>query len=141
MRQVGEIAYYGELKEAALRRIEANPWRFARVTAQRVWLNFFPTTDMIGFVPGPWRVEFALFNLFGVLKALAMAMLLVNGPRRAFWLAYCLLPSAPYFITHINLRYEYLTFFSWTCLVAIMAERSAAPLMNRVGGLRGRELG
>jgi hypothetical protein len=125
MRDMGEVAYYAELKELAVRRIESDPLRFARVTARRIWLNFFPTQEMIGFIPGPRNAEYVLFDVFGAMKILALAIILWAGRRRLFWVAYCLLPSAPYFITHINLRYEYLTFFSWTCLIAISTEHCA----------------
>jgi len=131
----GEIAYYAWLKKRAEAYIETHPVRFAKLTARRIWFSFFPTRPMIGHMGHMQfnKIAYPLILLFGALKVAALLYLLIamSGSRRWFWLIYCMVPTLPYFITHIDIRYEYNTFFPWACLIAVAFERCVAALKAR----------
>jgi hypothetical protein len=117
--EVGEFAYMAELRETALQWLGTHPLDFLRLSANRVWLAFFPDRDTIEWRPvlGQSGTYWA-FTLFGLLKVFAVVAATLLSRHRLNWLGVCVLPLAPYFVTHIETRYLYPVFFPSACLIA-----------------------
>jgi len=140
---VGEVRYMDEMTKLGMGWIAAHPMEAASLVARRVWYSFVPPVAAIAWMPvlainGRWLV----FAAFGLLKLAALARILVVGPMRLVWLSFCLLPLAPYFISHMDLRFEFIVFFPTVCMIAtaIAGERvrkkgsePAAPRLHADG--------
>jgi len=83
-------------------------------------------------IDGRWLV----FAVFGLLKLGALVRVMIAGPMRLVWLSFCVLPLAPYFISHLDLRFEFIVFFPTVCMIAtaiagernrVKAAETAAP--------------
>lgn len=133
---VGEVAYMDAVGGRARAWIAANPARFAWLTLRRFAFSFLPPPAMVGWTPllGA-RLSWALWTAFGLLKVAALLAAAWFGARPMLVLLYGVLPMAPYFVTHINIRYELTTYFAWLVIIALAAQqamsrrgwRAAAP--------------
>jgi len=100
---MGELAYMGEKTAVAKAAIEANPWRFARVTAKRAAIFW----TGIGGGPVSWIVtgEIAGASLFGLLGV--AAVLRRRGEALVLAIPFLVFPL-PYYVTHPDLRFRLL---------------------------------
>ena len=124
LRRVGEVAYMREMIAVATSWIETHPVQFLRLTARRVILSVLPAPDMFDWVPliGA-RVAWICFAVFGLLKLASLAEATLRRDHLLASVLYCVLPSTSYFITHINLRYEFLTYFTWLAFIMLLFDR------------------
>jgi hypothetical protein len=134
---VGEARYMDEMTRLGMGWIAAHPMEAASLAARRVWFSFVPPEAMIAWMPvlqidGRWLV----FAVFGLLKLGALVRVMIAGPMRLVWLSFCVLPLAPYFISHLDLRFEFIVFFPTVCMIAtaiagernrVKAAETAAP--------------
>jgi hypothetical protein len=125
LRTVGELAYMSEKNALARTWISANPRDFAGLTANRVRMYWFPhfatwNSDVPGGFPG--RVARSLLAWIVSLAALLGVGLLFwhRHPNRWVLLVALLAPGLVYYVTHVNARYRYHTFWT-TALVASYA--------------------
>ena len=115
MARIGELAYMAELGAKVHVWIAAEPARFAWLILTRMRLCFVPTRPMVGWYP--WigtRLPWAATDAFGAATLLALAIVSALQWRRPAGLLlpavfFAVLPLAPYFLTHVNLRYLYVT--------------------------------
>ena len=122
LQAVGEVAYMSEMTSAALSWIEVDPAGFARLTAKRMWLSLVPSGSMVGWFPLLGSTGGVLIlALFGVLKLLACAASVALRCRPVQALSFTVLPVAPYWVTHLYLRYDLLPYFTSIVLVAMLA--------------------
>ena len=120
---IGEVRYMARMSKLAKHWILADPARFVRLTLTRIWISFLPEPDMkIWFPIIGSTIGLALLILFGVLKLLAIAGSLVLRIRPVEMILFSVLPLAPYFITHVYLRYEIPSVFPSMALMVIVAD-------------------
>ncbi len=121
---MGEVAYMRAMSDRAHGWIAANPSSFARLTLRRLVLSFLPSPAMVGWTPvlGA-RLSWMLWTAFGVLKIAALLLTAWFGIRPALALLFSVLPMASYFVTHINIRYELTTYFTWLVVMALAAQQ------------------
>jgi hypothetical protein len=110
-KEIGELAYYKEKQQLALRWIGEHPLQFLGLTVLRFRWYWFPISSMW---PSwtPLRVATALsYWPFGLGCLLGVASL-VRGrhPYRWFVVAAVFGPSLAYMATHVDPRYRYPTF-------------------------------
>lgn len=122
--RIGEVPYMQEMRRQAVAWIAADPLRFVRLTLARIRLSFLPVREMVGWQPAlgeelPW----VLLVAFGVVRIAALAAAFVLRVRPVLGVLYTVLPLAPYFVTHVNLRYLLPTFFPSVVLIAFVADR------------------
>ncbi len=115
MARVGELAYMTEVGVQARHWIAADPVHFARLTLRRLWLCFVPTEHMTGWYPVVGTTySLAALDALGLLAGLSLLSVAMLGWRRPNELLtpavlFVALPLAPYGLTHVNLRYLYVT--------------------------------
>ena len=140
MARTGEIAFMDARKTEVLAIIKSDPARFVSLTVKRIWLCFFPVPEMVGWHPGfgsflPWL----LLTLFGAAKLTSLALVLATSRRAFACLLFSAAPLLPYAITHVNLRYEFNTYFTSVLVIAFAAEtirgrRVARPTRDKMFG-------
>ncbi len=123
LKEVGEVAYMSEMTSIAWGWIEADPARFARLTARRAWLSMMPSGSMVGWFPllGSGGAVLILGAL-GVLKLSACAASVALRRRPVQAIVFTVLPVTPYWVTHLYLRYDLLPHFTGIVLVALAAD-------------------
>ena len=120
---IGEVRYMARMTKLAKHWILADPARFVRLTLTRIRISFLPEQDMkIWFPVIGSAIGLALLWLFGILKLFAIAGSLILRIRPIEMLLFTLLPLAPYFITHVYLRYEIPSIFPSMVLMVIVAD-------------------
>jgi hypothetical protein len=111
MAEIGEMRYMDEMKTVGLAWIAQNKVRFVILTLLRIKDCF---TLSPGWVPLVGEaVPAALVIVFCLAKLAAMVGAVVFRRRLAELVFYCLLPMAPYFITHVNGRYPFVVLFTF----------------------------
>jgi hypothetical protein len=107
MRRMGELAYMKDKQRQALDWIADHPRQFVWLTARRAFLFWF-TTDESWYQPIPrWRLRVRIYGLMGVLALLEMGRLLWRRqPTGRLLLCATLGVSAPYLLTHVEMRYR-----------------------------------
>ena len=134
----GEVAFLRQVGQEAKDWIALHPQAFAALSLKRAWLVLFPSGRDVWFPAVGASAVVAAFAAFGLLKLVAiLAALLWAGSMRLVWLAAVGLPVLPYVITHVNLRYTYVTFFASACLIA-WAGQEAVSRLGRSGAARGK---
>jgi hypothetical protein len=129
VQRLGEVGYMQKMTGLALGWIRADPWRFVVLTLMRIKLTFLPSLVMVGWYPAlSATAAFGLFTLFGITKLAALASTLWFARRGVQVLLLpalllTVLPLAPYFITHVNLRYLFPVYFSTIILIGLTASR------------------
>ena len=122
--QLGELGYMQAMRARALGWIAAHPWRFLVVTLRRILLTWLPTPEMV-----PWHplvgatLAWGAVLTFGVLRLGALGAAVALRERPLAGLTYAVLPLAPYFVTHVNIRYLYLVYFTSVVLIAVVLDR------------------
>ncbi len=138
---IGEVAYMRRMSDLATGWIKDHPGEFIGLSVTRGLLTFVPSERMIA---GWWPLigagfAWLYFTAFGLAKALGLLWVLFHGPRRMVWLAYTMLPLAPYLLTHVNTRYLFVVFFPSVCLIAYVADHAWNTVAARCRpGLLGR---
>jgi hypothetical protein len=107
LRQMGELAYMKDKQRQAASWIADHPRRFVWLTARRAFLFWF-TTDERWYQPIPrWKLSIRIYGLMGVLALLEMGRLLLRRhPSGRLLLCAALGVSAPYLVTHVEMRYR-----------------------------------
>jgi hypothetical protein len=128
LQSMGELAYMRDKQHVALRWIADHPAEALRLTMLRFRLYWFPTTDL--WYPGgaPSRglkatiigsagLKATIIGLISAAALLHLAYLAVARHDRAWLLTAAVVgPSLIYMVTHVSLRYRYLTFGLCTLL-------------------------
>jgi hypothetical protein len=129
--RIGEAAYMREMSRRAAGWIAADPARFLTLTLQRMRLTFFPDRQLVGWQPlfGA-EIPWLLIMMFGALRIAAIAAALLCRVKPGMALLYTITPLAPYFITHVNMRYIFPTYFVSIVLIAFVADRLFASRLN-----------
>ncbi len=133
VREMGELAYIAELRARAVAVILEDPARFVALTLRRAWhlLAFLPRPPW-SWSPGvPMPVLEASAALFGLLKVAALATLLVLGRWRFEALAFFVAPLVPFMLTHVYLRYTFLSYFASVMVIGLAAEAVAGHVRAR----------
>lgn len=133
VREMGELAYIAELRARAVELILADPARFAVITLRRAWhvLAFMPRPPW-SWSPGfPLPVLEASVVVFGLLKVGALATLLVLGRHRFEALAFFVAPLVPFMLTHVYLRYTFLSYFASVMVIGLATEAIVARFRAR----------
>ena len=127
----------------ALGWIEADPERFAQLTAIRAELSFFPSAAMVGWFPVLGvAVVVLLLTIFGALKLAACAGSLALRCQPGPVLVFGVLPLVPYWLTHLYLRYVLLTYFTSVVLITLVIDRAVIPIpAQRDHGSRAKRYG
>jgi hypothetical protein len=115
MARIGELAYMAEMGAKARGWIAGDPARFARLVIERMRLSFLPSRAMIDWYP--WigvRLPRLYADAFGLAVLVSLSAVLALRWRRPAELLlpavfFTVLPLAPYFLTHVNIRYLYVT--------------------------------
>ncbi|MBP0496105.1 hypothetical protein [Roseomonas indoligenes] len=124
--EVGEAAYMREMRDLAMSWIREHPGRFVELSATRAKLLLFPREDMIDWRPVvPIIVAWIWFTAYGAAKLLGTLLVVWRGPHRVLWLAYTVLPLAPYILTHVTTRYGFVVFFPTACLIGVAVDNLA----------------
>ncbi|MFC0386299.1 hypothetical protein [Muricoccus vinaceus] len=132
--RAGEIEFMGLMRERALAWISEHPLSFAGLSLARAVLVFFPTQGMIPWVPVlGTALAWYYYAAFGAAKLLSLLVVAAKDRNRLVWLAFTLLPLAPYTLTHVNVRYLFVVFFPSACLIAFVADQAWVRL---AGALR-----
>lgn len=131
--EVGEVAYMTELKAQVIEWIRAHPADFVRLTVTRIRLLIAPDGSIVGWDPLFGAAGVAGLTLaFAIVRLLAAALVLAFGQHRLLWLAHCVLPLAPYAVTHVSMRYEYSVLFTSICLICTAVHLGQERLVRRV---------
>ncbi len=134
VQKIGEVRYMARMTKLAEHWIRADPARFIRLTLTRIRLSFLPAPIMIPWFPIiGWLGGAALLFLFAALKLLAMASSLALRVRPIEMVLFCVLPLAPYFITHVYLRYQIPSIFPSMALMVIVADGAWRRLRGGAG--------
>ncbi len=132
VQDVGEVAYMASMTRLALGWIEADPERFAQLTAIRAELSFFPSAAMVGWFPVLGvAVVVLLLTIFGALKLAACAGSLALRCQPGPVLVFGVLPLVPYWLTHLYLRYVLLTYFTSVVLITLVIDRAVYQYLPR----------
>ncbi len=132
LRRVGEVRYMANTTALAIHWIRADPIRFLSLTAIRAWLVLIPDRDLIGWYPVVGSTgALLILSVFGALKVLALAASLVAMVRPLQCVLFCLLPLAPYVVTHVYMRYEIPTYFTTVLMLTIVADAMLTRLNAR----------
>jgi hypothetical protein len=123
MRDRGEVGYNRDMAALAKGWILADPGRFARVTLTRIRLTFFPDVGWFPIVGATGGM--AILWLLGAAKIAALVGSVVLRLRPVQCAVFGVLPLAPYWITHVYLRYQMLTFFTTVVVIATVSAEGA----------------
>lgn len=126
----GEIAYARKLGDEAKRWIAAHPAQFLRLTLIRLKEFWLPSAYhwAAGSVGTPFKMAlFWLLTIGGFLELGRRALL--RDLRYAFVAIHLIVPTLPYMITHVNLRYRY-------AITGLLVYLSAQSVLHLVGRAR-----
>ena len=138
--RVGELAYMRDMHALVVGWWQAEPRRLLALSLRRVVLTFLPARRLVPWHPLvptllPWALlPWAVLLLFGALRLAALGAALVLRQRPLEGAVFTVLPLAPYFVTHVNIRYLYLVYFTSVVLIAVVLDsawRRFRPLPSR----------
>jgi hypothetical protein len=111
LQQVGEFAYMREKQHEALEWIGNHPGRFAELTANRFGYYWMPPEHMWSPSASMRAFRAPVYCLAGLGSFLCLAYLVIGGHGSRWLVGAALIgPSLVYLITHVDMRYRYLTF-------------------------------
>jgi hypothetical protein len=105
--RLGELGYMKEKQRQAVAWIVDHPARFGWLTLRRIWLFWFtPEERWCSLEPRFW-FSYRVYGILGLGVLLELVRLIRNGHPSAWLLACTFLGlGAPYFLTHVELRYR-----------------------------------
>jgi hypothetical protein len=115
---IGEAAYMAEMMAKAKAMILEHPADFIQLTMARLYFSLVPDRAMVDWDPLFDTIAAGILTIgFALLRLGSLLLVTVLRQRSFLWLVHCFLPLAPYVVTHVNTRYEFLIFFTSACLI------------------------
>jgi hypothetical protein len=118
MAMIGEVAYMHTLGSIASNWVAAHPWQFAMLSIRRIWLSLIPTRQITDWAPlaeSNWHI---VRGMIGALEIGSFALMVMARRELMFWITISMVPLAPYFFTHTNIRYTSISYLASLCVVA-----------------------
>lgn len=119
---MGEVAYMHSVQQVALRQLATHKLRFIELCVIRVWYSFVPVGQTNSWMPVLHTSVWLLRAMVGILELASLGLIAFAGRGVLLWLCVAVLPLAPYFITHTDMRYTYLVYFPALCVIAVGAD-------------------